>query len=367
MARRLAQYAYFFLMPKSTHAEEIMAIKPDLMIGCSFGLGLADGAFLVEAKRCGIPSAVVAQGWDRTSNKGFPTVHPDYAIVWNEIMRRECLENLEFLPDAVFVDGAPLWDRHFTREGLMSEEDWRRQLGIAADRKVIFYACGGFAGHAANMEIIPQVLSLARLQPFHSPIHVIFRLYPQYYAPETELGSARRNRDEIESLLARYAGLADISIARPKVVFDGINFMPREEDQTFMLSCLAHCDVSLSQLSSQMIEACIFGKPAINVAYGRYKKGPYDIAIGDYLTEHLLRIYRTGAIYQARDFADLRAQIAEALERPQARAGERRRLVEEVASINQGTAAKAVVDRLTRLCERPDAGSRPGQRAERRQ
>ena len=353
--RRLFGLAYYYLTPANIHADEIRKMAPDLVAGCSFGMGLADGAFLVEARRLGIPSVVIAQGWDRTSNKGFPTIHPNFAIVWNEVMRSECITNLEFASDRVFVEGAPIWDRHFSREGLISEAEWRRQLGIASDRKVIFYACGGFGGHSANMQIVPQVLSLAEEQRMHWPLHVVFRLYPQYYAPDSEWGAARHNRNEIEALLARYEGKPDISIARPKVVFDGENFMPSEDDQTFMLSCLAHCDVSLSQLSSQMIEACIFGKPAINIAYGRRKNERYDIPVGDYLTEHLLRIYRVNAIYQASDFQSLCANIAEALEHPSARAIERQRLLDQEAPVNRGMAARKTAQRLVQLASADDS------------
>ena len=48
-----------------------------------------------------------------------------------------------------------------------------------------------------------------------------------------------------------------------------------------MLSCMCHCDVSLSQLSSQMIEASIFDKPSINIAYGRYRDEMYDFGMAE--------------------------------------------------------------------------------------
>ena len=351
LPRAVLQKAYYALSPKRLHREQLDRIRPDLMVGCSFGMGLSDGAFLAEAKARGVPSAVIVQSWDRTSNKGFPTVHPDYAIVWNEIMRRECEVHLEFPPERVFVEGAPIWDRHFSGEGLMSSQLWRRKLRLPRGRKVIFYACGGFGSHPANMEVIPQIFELAEKQLLPEPVHILFRLYPQYYAPASETADGLAKRHEIEDLIAGYESSGNVTVMRPKVIFDGKNFLPSEEDQTLMLSCLKHCDVSLSQVSSQMIEACIFDKPAINIEYGRRRTEKYDIDIGDYLTEHLLRVYRTGAIYRVRNLDELSNCLAHTLKDPGERSSKRRHLVEQEAPVHRGNSAAAVVDRLLELCE----------------
>jgi hypothetical protein len=352
LLRWILQRLYFALAPKSIHARQLNEFTPDLMVGCSFGMGVPDALFLVEARMLGVPSVTVVQSWDRTSNKGYPTIHPEVAIVWNEIMRRECVVQLEFPPDRVFVVGAPLWDQHFTREGLMSESEWRQGLGISPDRKVVFYACGDLRCHKANLEIIPQIFSLAEHQDLPHKVHIVFRLYPLYFGVEYDNPDGISKQQEIDALLARYVGHSAITITRPKVTFDGKNFMPTEEDQHFMLSCFAHCDVALSHLSSQMIEASIFNKPAINLVYGRYRAELYDFQMGDFRTEHLLRVYRTNAIYNASDFDGLRAGLAEALRNPDARAEERRRLVEQEAPVNRGQAARMTAELLLRLAER---------------
>jgi hypothetical protein len=349
--RWMLQRLYFALAPKGIHARQLTEFAPDLMVGCSFGMGVPDALFLVEARMLGVPSVTVVQSWDRTSNKGYPTIHPEAGIVWNEIMKRECVVQLEFPPDRVFVVGAPLWDQHFTREGLMSVSEWRETLGISPDRKVVFYACGDSRCHKANLEIIPQIFSLAERQDLPHKVHIVFRLYPLYLNADYDNEDGTTKRQEIDALLARYAGHSAITITRPKVAFDGKNFFPTEEDQHFMLSCLAHCDVALSQGSSQMIEACIFDKPAINVMYGRYRAELYDFDMADFRTEHLLRIYRTDAVYNVYSFEDLIACLASVLQNPDERAQERKRLVDQEAPVNRGEAAKMIARRLIQLAE----------------
>lgn len=347
--RGIMLWLYYRSLPKHNHKEIIERIDPDLMIGCSFGMSSDDAAFLAEARVNGIESAVIVQSWDRTSNKGYPTVHPDHALVWNEIMKQECVTHLEFDEDAVHVTGAPLWDTHFHKLKQPKDPNWRKDLGIKEDTKVLFFSCGGFGSHPANMEIIPKVFDFARRQPFNQRLHVIFRMYPQYLTPVTRDGDGKKKKDEIEALLEQYKGKPNITIQYPQVELKGRNFMPTEGDHKYMTECLRQCDISLSQVSSQMIEACIFGKPAINVEFGRRITDKYDLKISDYKTEHLQRIYRTGAIYRVLNPEQLEETIASALDNPNKKEKEREALVQQEAPCYRGNASQETAKILTEI------------------
>lgn len=347
--RKLCLSLYRSALPITAHQDIIRALKPDVMIGCSFGMSEQDAAFLAEARHNSVTSAVIVQSWDRTSNKGYPTVHPDHALVWNEIMKKECVIQLDFDADHVHVTGSPLWDEHFHRLKTQPDPDWRKELGIAPEKKVVFFSCGGFGSHPANMEVIPRIFDLAKRQPFDAPIHVVFRMYPQYLSPVTQSGAGKAKKDEIEALLAQYKDEKDISILYPEVTFDGKNFMPTDADHAYMTECLRQCDVSLSQVSSQMIEACLFDKPAINVEFGRRVTDKYDLEIADYKTEHLLRIYRTGAIYRVQKPENLEETIATALQNPQERHAERLKLIDQEAPVHRGTASLETAEVLYKI------------------
>jgi hypothetical protein len=315
-------------------------------------MSVSDASFLAEARENNIPSAVIVQSWDRTSNKGYPTVRPDHAVVWNKIMKKECEILLGFESKHVHVTGSPLWDKHFNKLTQTPDSSWRKNLGIDDDKKILFYPCGGFGGHPANMQVIPEVFDLARRQPFNIPIHIVFRLYPQYLLPVAKSGSGKDKKEELEALLDQYRDIKDISILYPEVSYDGKNYMPSPADHAYMTECLYQCDVSVSQVSSQMIEACIFGKPAVNIEFGRRVTDKYDLEIADYKTEHLLRLYRTGAIYRVQKPEELEAVIAEALLSPEKREAERRTLVDQEAPVHRGTAAKATADMLEKIAKR---------------
>ena len=343
---------YQSLLPKTIHQSLINTIAPNLMIGCSFGLSIEDSAFLAEAKYNKIKSAVIVQSWDRTSNKGYPTIHPDHALVWNEIMKKECLVHLNFQNDQVHVTGSPLWDEHFTKLDKKMDLSWRKNLNIPDEAKVLFFSCGGFGSHPANMRVIPEIFDLAKRQPFRDKIVVVFRMYPQYLSPVTQSGSGKEKKDEIEALLAQYKDEEYIRILYPQVEFDGKNFMPSAGDHAYMTECLRQCDVSISQVSSQMIEACIFDKPAVNMEFGRRVTDKYDLEIADYKTEHLLRLYRTGAIYRVQSPSEIEPIITEALETPDLKRPERIALVDQEAPLNRGTASKATADMLYSIATR---------------
>ena len=66
------------------------------------------------------------------------------------------------------------------------------------------------------------------------------------------------------------------------------------------------------------------------------KQREYDVEIADYKTEHLLRIYRTGAIYRAHTSNELEKIIARALDNPDEKSSEREALVNQEAPCNRG-------------------------------
>jgi len=348
LGRPLFQRIYARMLPQGRFEELISAVEPDLMIGCTFGLGPWDAEFLVAARQSGTRSAVLVQTWDRTSNKGYPTVHPDAALVWSDVMKFECETLLEFAPGRVFVEGPPSWDAHFCRDELPPASEWRERLGIAPESKVVYYACGSFGNHDANMEVVPRILDLVETQPFPYRIHIILRVAPQYLVT-TGNKEVRRKQEAMERLLEPYRNRPGITLAPPVGTHWEGDFLPSRKDLGIMLAAIAHCDVSLSHVSSQMIEACIFDKPAVNVEYGRRRTGKYDIEISKYLTEHLLRIYRTGAVLRADTFEKILDHLRFALERPEALQAERKRLVDQEVPVNRGCASAATVKRLVIL------------------
>lgn len=346
--------AYSSILPKTLHEAMIQKLKPDLMIGCTFGMSVSDAIFLAEARFNKITSAVIVQSWDRTSNKGYPTVRPDHALVWNNIMKKECEILLGFDPEDVHVTGSPLWDEHFHKLSQTPDANWRKNLNIPETHKVIFFSCGGFGSHPANMQVIPEIFELARTQPFENPVHIVFRLYPQYLSPVTQSGAGKAKKEELEALLDQYRDIPDISILYPEVEFDGKNFMPSAADHAYMTQCLYQCDLSISQVSSQMIEACIFDKPAINIEFGRRVTEKYDLEIADYKTEHLLRLYRTNAIYRVQKPDELEEIIGRALENPAEKNLERQDLVNQEAPVHRGDAAKATANMLEKIARTID-------------
>lgn len=349
--RSMCQSIFKKLLPTQKHEQIIKNVNPDLMIGCSFGMGLEDAAFLAEAHNHSIPSAVIVQSWDRTSNKGYPTIRPDHALVWNDIMKKECNIHLGFKNDSVHVTGSPLWDTHFNILKKAPDTEWRSNLKISYDSKVLFFSCGGFGSHPANMKVIPIIFELAKTQPFQDKVHIVFRMYPQYLSPAAQSGTGKTKKDEIEALLAKYQDQENLSILYPEVEFDGKNFMPTATDHSYMTECLRQCDVSISQVSSQMIEACIFDKPAINAEFGRRVTDKYDLEISDYKTEHLLRVYRTEAIYRVKAPEMLQKTIEDALKYPKEKAKQRISLVDQEAPLNRGISAKQTALTLSKIAQ----------------
>ena len=73
-------------------------------------------------------SLVINQSWDRMVTKGYPTVEPDYLIVWNEHMKDEAVRYLDCHPENVFVEGAAPFDFIFRKTDIPSKEDFLKRL-----------------------------------------------------------------------------------------------------------------------------------------------------------------------------------------------------------------------------------------------
>jgi CDP-glycerol glycerophosphotransferase (TagB/SpsB family) len=103
-----------------------------------------------------------------------------------------------------------------------------------------------------------------------------------------------------------------------------------EDDFLHLADTLYHCDVLVNIFSTVMIEASIFDKPVVNVAFDGYGDQPYLFSarrFPDYT--HLQRVVATRGVRTAEDAGQLRELLRMYLDDPSIDAAGRRRLVEE--------------------------------------
>lgn len=341
--RSLIKRAFFMAAPKSAHWDDYQKFRPSLVVTCSFGLGL-DGILMAEARKLGIPIITAVQSWDKTSTKGYPTVMPEAAIVWSDVTADEAEIYLDMPRQRLYVEGAPLWDKHFSTEPRRGRSEFFTSHGLDPQTRLIAVSIGSPCYHEGNLRLIEFLIGQLQQGGFGCPVSLIFRQHPGYLSYESE-------RAEMLKYIGKMVECRNVAFMDVELDEHGGVLMYREADSESLCELFAHCDLSISIVSSHLIEAAIFGKPAINIEYGQWTNDMYDFDLSEYTAEHLYRIYRTGAVYRASSEKELLAMATEALGDPARTSEARGRLVDQEAPVNRGCAAERVAARMARAAE----------------
>ena len=345
LLRILAQKAYKIFSPAMVHQHIFNKYNPDLVVISSFGRD-EDGLFMLEAKKNGVPVVAVNQSWDKTCTKGYPTSFPDYSIVWSNIMKSEAEDYLDYDTNRIFVEGTPAWDRWFTDNPTITRDTFCKKHGFNTDWPIVYVSLSSQAYHKGNMNLIRDLLEARINGGFAKEINLYFRLHPFYF-----------NSPKLMDELINYYNCFEckkkfVSFQIPDVkVFDG-HTLVNKQDQENLLNILTFASVSVSVISSQMIESAIFKLPVINVKYGRWKTNLIDEEISNLNLEHLRRIFSVANFVDAYSPIELINSVNFCLKNNNQHMLNNDELINQEIPVNRGTATNAVASRLIELASR---------------
>jgi hypothetical protein len=316
-------------------------------LAVSFSLGISKDAFFMrEARRHRVPVLSVVQSWDKTSTKGYPGASSDYAIVWSHVQAEEAQAYQDMRAERIYVGGVPEWDRHFLDAAKIDRASFCRDFSLAPERAVIFVALSSIPYHAGNLRLIEFLVDCLKRDRFARPAQLLLRVHPKYYRADP----SRRERCELFGTLERLREEPNVGVDYPSFAADWGGLLT-PEDQEKVRRILRHADVCLSVISTQMIEASIFDRPAVAVDYGQWKTNVLDVGRHQVSFEHLERIRRTGAVPHARSEPELLELVDEALLDPGRRTRERRALVDQEVPVHRGNAADKVAACIISVAE----------------
>ena len=340
--RKLLQQIYAWTVPRKNMAALFKKYKPNLVVVGSFGVS-ADGWVMVEAKKQKVPTVVVLQSWDRTSSKGYPTVTPDYLLTWSHVTADEAHYFLDIQRQNIFIEGAPLWDDFFVDEVPISKADFFKIFDFNENTPLIYFAMNSLAYHQGNIDVMQKLGKMIEEKIFVPNIQLLIRFHPSY------LSSSKEKKD-MKALLAKLEKIKGIAINYPETVEEsGLLFTQKDKD--IQCSSFFHCTLTISSVSTFLIESAIFDKPAINLLCGTWKTNLYDIKIKDYIIQHLKRIYDYKCTYNIESLDELPTSISDILKFPQQREFFRKQLVNTEIPVNRGNSKKYFCDRIINLAK----------------
>jgi hypothetical protein len=269
------------------------------------------------AQWLGIPTATFIFSWDNLTSQGRIIPSYDWYLVWSERIRQDLLRIYPTLnPEQVKVTGTPQFDFHFRPEFHWTREQFCEKVGADPDRPLILYSTG-MANHMPGEPRIVEDLADA-LQGLGQlgPPQLLVRVYPK---------DLTRRFDELKRRRK--------DILFPTIAWDPEWLTPREEDLYLLTNTLRYCSMGINIASTISLELCMFGKPALNVAYDPPGADPGHLPFARfYEFDHYKPLVDSGAIEVAHSANELKSLIESALRNPERNAAKRQTLLEALFS-----------------------------------
>jgi hypothetical protein len=296
-----------------------------------------DGLLIWAARFAGIPTVGSVISFDNPTIHGRLRSCPDVLLVWNRDNADQLVRSHPDLEaDRVRVVGAPQFDLHRRPELVLADDEWRRRLGLPADRPVILYGAGParLTGDESPMaELIDAAIDDGRIpgRPF-----LLVRRHP-VDPPGTWGGVAER---------LRHGTVVDAWAPES----EPMKGWPTSDDIVVQMSSLAHAAVHVNICSSMTIDGAMFDRPQIcPVFLPGAEPGLLRVYRNFARQEHWRPIEESGGLARATDPASLIGEISSALEDPARRSDGRRRMIEAVLTYDDGRSCERWIDEVERV------------------
>jgi hypothetical protein len=322
-------------------------LRPDVVIAPSGGIDPLVLDAVRSAKALGIPSLVLAHNWDNLSSKGAFAVKPDYLGVWGEQSVEHAVGIHGFRRERVTALGAPSLDPYFRHQPDSTEPPF-------PFRYALFAGCFTPFDELSALRRLEDAIEQAGLE-----LKVVYRPHPHR--------RPRARPDFVDERLFRHVVLdpqvRDLYLAsfeeyergaqRAKPLFPPLDYYP---------GLFEHAELVICPLSTMIVEAAIFERRVIVIAYddGVHRDSPAVVIDFDHF-EGIDRIEGFEVCREPEELASafvelsgkrsapakpLRDQIGWWLHHDERSYAER--LAELVERIGQGSADWSLIDRRER-------------------
>ena len=137
--------------------------------------------YVRAARALGIPSVLCVHSWDNLTTKGVIHEATDVVAVWNDVQRREAIDLHDVDPTAVYVTGAPAYDRWFEWSPSRSRVEFCADVGLDPETLIILYVCSSSFIAPREDRFVERWLGSLRARPeaLLRTANVIVRPHPQ--------------------------------------------------------------------------------------------------------------------------------------------------------------------------------------------
>lgn len=330
IAPRLHLWAYRRRQLKSLLEE----VKPNLVFLPNPGSPQSEET-LRECKRLGIKTVGMVGSWDHPHKK-FHVLHTDSLFVWSDSIKAEAINLQTYQATDVKVVGAPHSDLFYDKSFILPREQFFGEMGLDPKRKLVTLFSG--TGRAPDEgDIVDMVLNWSDDGKTRAPLAVHIRAYPGD-SDDHQKFDQFAGRDHL------YTDWIDYGKAFGPAP---LNYFPDEYYMKRVVSLFYHSETILSVYSSASVEASMFLKPAINVAFDGYKDRPFAESVKRFVYQsHYDKLFATGAVLNTQSQAELLAAINQVLTEPHCNQANIKQLQTVVCGPLDGQVAKRMVEHI---------------------
>lgn len=283
------------------------------------------------ARRAGARLGAMIHSWDNiTSKSGLRTVTSnrpgrmlplrfDKVVVWNPIMREQLVAHYGYAPDDVYVSGVPQFDAYVGPDDGVDRAGFLRGLGLDPEKKLVFYAAGSPVLLPRQEEVLDILAEAVRDGALGEPCQLLIRSHPR-----TDMSAFKRKFTRVPGIAFDEASAAN---AASRVTAG----WSAEGDDADRLSSIIRCsDVTINVSSTMSLDAAVFDKPIVCVAFDGRSNAPYLRSLRKhYDFTHYKPIVESGGVRVALSPEEFLDSIRAYLKDPALDREGRRRIVEE--------------------------------------
>lgn len=286
------------------------------------------------ARRRGILSIGMVKSWDNLDKSLLITL-PDIFLVWNEKMRDDLIKLQDVKPEKIIMTGIPQFDIYKRKEIFLSREEYCRQTGIDPQKRIIFFGSAGSSFHYDD-EFVDILYQLLTEGAFKKDCVLLVRPHFHHEA-EFKVGRFEKFRKYYPQIV----------IDRPdrmsQCFFGSQGWDPSFEDMVHLANNLYHCDLLVTTFSTLSIDAAVFDKPIINVAFdGHKKRTKIESCLRIFKYNHYQEVIKTGGVKLVHNKGELKEAINQYLENPSLDREKREKLRQRFCYLLDGKSSQRI-------------------------
>ncbi|MBU3925953.1 CDP-glycerol glycerophosphotransferase family protein [Patescibacteria group bacterium] len=315
--RTITRFFDFYFIKDNRYQQYFEKYQPNLIFLSNFTTKI-DRAFLRHAKKNKIFSVGMINAWDNITLAKYPfRILPDKLIAYNKIIKEEAEKYIDMQEKDIFISGWPHFD-HYVNSKRISREEFCKKLGINSQKRILLFASIGSTLNPTEwqtLSLLDKAILDGRLP---DDLTIIFRQHP------TE-------KTKMENV--KTSGHVVIDDSKTIIKKEDKNYSEiLKSDMDHLADSLFHSDVTINTCSTMSIDAAVFDKPIVNIAFDGLEQKPFHQSVRKFYTIHHVHyqpIMKTKGVKIAYNIDELVKYINMYLENPSLDKDNRKRIVEE--------------------------------------